>query len=87
MVQLERNMETQIRDAFLRFMCTCFYDYKQYLCRPNQLSTDASSLFKLDDFLGSRNSSYRKFYLLVTNTQMFTKFIAEHSLLPSNALN
>ncbi len=44
-------------------------------------------MFKLDDFLRSRNSSYREFYSLVTNTQMFTKFIAEHSLLPSNALN
>ncbi|CAF1037250.1 unnamed protein product [Rotaria sp. Silwood1] len=43
-VQLERNMETRIRDIFLRFMCTCFYGYKRFLRQilrqPNQLSTD-----------------------------------------------
>ncbi|CAF4981048.1 unnamed protein product, partial [Rotaria sp. Silwood1] len=43
-VQLERNMETHIHDIFLRFMCTYFYGYKQFLRpilrRSNQLSTD-----------------------------------------------
>ncbi len=66
MVQLEREMETRIRDVFLRFMCTCFYGYRQFLRpilrKPNQLSTDASVLFQFDDFLHSRDSSYSKFY-------------------------
>ncbi|CAF4973085.1 unnamed protein product [Rotaria sp. Silwood1] len=49
-VQLERNMETRIRDIFLRFMCTCFYGYKRFLRQilrqPNQLSTDVSICFR-----------------------------------------
>ena len=91
MVQLERNMETRIRDAFLRFMCTCFYGYKQFLRpilrRPNELSTDASVLFEFDNFLRSRDSSYSKFYSYVLRTQMFIRFIEERSFLSSSTLN
>jgi len=91
MVQLERNMETQIRDAFLRFMCTCFYGYKQFLrpilSRPNQLSTDASVRFEFDSFLRSRDSSYSRFYSYVLHTQMFSRFIEERSFLSSSTLN
>ncbi|CAF2460586.1 unnamed protein product [Rotaria sp. Silwood2] len=91
MIQLERNMETRIRDVFLRFMCTCFYGYKQFLRpilrRPNQLSTDASVLFEFDKFLLSRDSSYAKFYLFILRTQMFSRFIEERSFLSSSTLN
>jgi hypothetical protein len=91
MVQLERNMEIRIRDAFLRFMCTCFYGYKQFLRpilrRPNELSTDASVLFEFDNFLRSRDSSYSKFYSYVLRTQMFIRFIEERSFLSSSTLN
>ncbi|CAF3448200.1 unnamed protein product [Rotaria sp. Silwood1] len=91
MIQLERNMETRIRDVFLRFMCTCFYGYKQFLRpilrRPNQLSTDASVLFEFDSFLHSRDSSYAKFYSYVLRTQMFSRFIEERSFLSSSTLN
>ncbi|CAF1170719.1 unnamed protein product [Rotaria magnacalcarata] len=91
MVQLERNMETRIREVFLRFMCTCFYGYKQFLRpilrRPNQLSTDASVLFEFDSFLHSRDSSYSKFYSHILHTQMFSRFIEERSFLSSSTLN
>ncbi|CAF1357891.1 unnamed protein product, partial [Rotaria sordida] len=91
MIQLERNMETRIRDVFLRFMCTCFYGYKQFLRpilrRPNQLSTDASVLFEFDSFLHSRDSSYAKFYSYILRTQMFSRFIEERSFLSSSTLN
>lgn len=91
MVQLERTMETRIREAFLRFMCTCFYGYKQFLRpilrRPNQLSTDASVLFQFDKFLHSRDSSYSNFYSHILHTQMFIKFIEERSFLSSSTLN
>ena len=91
MVQIERQMETSIRDVFLRFMCTCFYGYQQYLRpivnRPNALSTDASTLFNFDDFRRSRDSSHSKFYSCITLTQMFIRFIEERSFLSSSTLN
>lgn len=91
MVQLERQIETRIRDAFLHFMCICFYGYKQYLRpilrRPNQLSTDAAVLFEFDGFLNSRDSSYSKFYSHILRTQMFSRFIEERSFLSSSTLN
>jgi hypothetical protein len=91
MVQVERDMETRIRDVFLRFMCTCFYGYRQFLRpilrKPNQLSTDASVLFQFDDFLHSRDSSYSKFYSHILGTQMFSHFIEERSFLSSSTLN
>ena len=90
-VQIERDMETHIREVFLRFMCTCFYGYKQFLRpilrRPNQLSTDASVLFDFDSFLRSRDSSYSKFYAYIVRTQMFSRFIEERSFLSSSTLN
>jgi hypothetical protein len=91
MVQVERDMETRIREAFLRFMCTCFYGYRQFLRpilrKPNQLSTDASVLFDFDSFLHSRDSSNSKFYLHLLKTQMFSRFIEERSFLSSSTLN
>ena len=91
MVQVERDMETRIRDAFLRFMCACFYGYRQFLRpilrRPNQLSTDASVLFEFDSFLHSRESSNSKFYSIILRTQMFSRFIEERSFLSSSTLN
>lgn len=91
MIQLEREMETRIRDVFLRFMCTCFYGYKQFLRpilrRPNQLSTDAAVLFQFDEFLHSRDSSYLKFYSYILKTQMFIRFIEDRSFLSSSTLN
>ncbi len=91
MVKVERDMETRIRDVFLRFMCTCFYGYRQFLRpilrKPNQLSTDASVLFEFDSFLHSRDSSYSKFYSYILRTQMFSRFIEERSFLSSSTLN
>jgi hypothetical protein len=91
MVQIERNMETHIREVFLRFMCTCFYGYKQFLRpitpEPNQLSTDGSVLFDFDKFLQSRDSSCSKFYSHILHTQMFSSFIQERSLLSSSTIN
>ncbi len=91
MVQLERDMETRIRDVFLRFMCACFYGYKQFLQpivrRPNISSTDVSDRFNRDGFLRSRDSSCSKFYSYLTATQMFSRFIEERSFLSSSTLN
>ncbi|UJR37238.1 hypothetical protein I4U23_029947 [Adineta vaga] len=99
-VQLERSMETRIRDAFLRFMCTCFSGYQEYLCpivrRPNLTSTDASHLFDFDlflssresaNFLHSRGSSSSEFFSILLRTQMATRFIEERSFLSSSTLN
>lgn len=91
MIQLERQLETRLREVFLRFMCTCFYGYEQYLRpilrRPNQTSTDAAVLFEFETFLHSRDSSYTKFYTYLLKTQMFSKFIEERSFLSSSTLN
>lgn len=91
MIQLERQMETRIREVFLRFMCTCFYGYEQYLRpirrKPNQTSTDAAVLFEFENFLRSRDSSYTKFYTFLLRTQMFSRFIEERSFLSSSTLN
>lgn len=91
MVLFEREIEARIREVFLRFMCTCFYGYKQFLRpilrRPNQLSTDASVLFEFENFLHSRDSSYLKFYSYILKTQMFIRFIEDRSFLSSSTLN
>ena len=90
-IQLERSMETRIRDAFLRFMCTCFCGYQDYLCpivgRPNLTSTDASHLFNFENFLLSRGSSSVEFFSIILHTQMFSRFIEERSFLSSSTLN
>ncbi|CAF0994016.1 unnamed protein product [Adineta ricciae] len=99
-IQLERRMETRIRDAFLRFMCTCFCGYQDYLCpivgRPNLTSTDASHLFNFENFLHSREtssflhsrgSSSAEFFSNILHTQMFSRFIEERSFLSSSTLN
>lgn len=91
MVQTERQIENRIREVFLRFMCACFYGYKQFLRpirrRPNSSSTDAAALFDFDGFLRSRDSSCAKFYSHIVRTQMFIRFIEERSFLSSSTLN
>ncbi|CAF3583700.1 unnamed protein product [Adineta steineri] len=91
MVKTERVMETRIREVFLRFMCTCFSGYEQFLRpitrRPNLSSTDASLLFDFDKFLHSRGSSDSRFYSHIVHTQMFARFIEERSFLSSSTLN
>lgn len=99
-VQLERSIETRIRDVFLRFMCTCFCGYQEFLRpivrRPNASSTDASHLFDFQrflhsrqsaNFLHSRGSSSSEFFTDILHTQMFSRFIEERSFLSSSTLN
>ena len=40
---------------------------------------DTSSLFDIEGFVRSRDKAYHKFYNLLVNTQMFSKFIEERS--------
>ncbi|KAG9509508.1 DENN domain-containing protein 4C, partial [Fragariocoptes setiger] len=82
-VQYERQLELEIREAFVRFMATILRDFRSYLLpitkAPTIGTTDPSSLFNLDGFLKSRDRNYSQFYQLITKTQMFTHYIEERS--------
>lgn len=78
-----RQIETEIQDAFLYFMASILKDFRQYLkpiITPKVGATDPTSLFDVEGFLNSRDQNYYDFYLALTKTQMFTKFIEERSL-------
>ena len=46
---------------------------------PKVGAMDVSNLFNQSEFLASRDKNYHKFYALLMQTQMFTKFIEERS--------
>lgn len=80
----DRQIETEIQEAFLYFMAQILKDFRQYLkpitAAPRVGATDASSLFDIEGFLQSRPASYQPFYDALLRTQMFTRFIEERSL-------
>uniref|UniRef100_UPI00358DF4B1 C-myc promoter-binding protein-like isoform X2 n=1 Tax=Myxine glutinosa TaxID=7769 RepID=UPI00358DF4B1 len=80
--------EMEIQEAFLWFMVALLRGYRPFL-QPimqgsSEKATDASSLFDLQGFLRSRDRSYQKFYMQLTKTQMFIRFIEECSFAGDN---
>ena len=79
----EMTLEMEIREAFLRFMVQILSGYSSCLVpirnMPTVGATDVSNLFNQSDFIASRDKNYHKFYALLMQTQMFTKFIEERS--------
>ncbi len=81
--KIERQIELEIQEAFIRFMASILRNFRCYLLpitsAPTVGATDPSSLFDLQGFLKSRDKNHHKFYTLLMRTQMFTRFIEERS--------
>ncbi|XP_017770333.1 PREDICTED: DENN domain-containing protein 4C isoform X2 [Nicrophorus vespilloides] len=79
----ERVEELEIQEAFLRFMAMTLKGYRSYLLpiikAPTVGTTDPQALFKLNEFLKSRDKAHHKFFSLLMHTQMFIRFIEERS--------
>ncbi|KAK1795252.1 hypothetical protein P4O66_010424 [Electrophorus voltai] len=79
----QKQLELEIREAFLRFMSCLLRGYRSFLLpitqAPSDRTTDCSSLFNLQGFLKSRERTQQRFYSQLTKTQMFTQFIEECS--------
>ncbi|XP_075787613.1 DENN domain-containing protein 4C isoform X3 [Pelodiscus sinensis] len=77
------ELEMEIQEAFLRFMASILKGYRTFLKpitqAPSNKATAADSLFDLQGFLKSRDRAYTKFYMLLTKTQIFSRFIEECS--------
>uniref|UniRef100_A0A8C3TIR3 DENN domain containing 4C n=1 Tax=Chelydra serpentina TaxID=8475 RepID=A0A8C3TIR3_CHESE len=77
------ELEMEIQEAFLRFMASILKGYRTFLKpiiqAPSNKTTAADSLFDLQGFLKSRDRAYTKFYMLLTKTQIFSRFIEECS--------
>ncbi|MEE6459002.1 hypothetical protein FKM82_000499 [Ascaphus truei] len=77
------QLEMEIQEAFLRFMASILKGYRYYLKpitqAPSNKATAANSLFNHQGFLKSRDRAHMKFYLLLTRTQFFIRFIEECS--------
>uniref|UniRef100_A0A7E4W0N1 UDENN domain-containing protein n=1 Tax=Panagrellus redivivus TaxID=6233 RepID=A0A7E4W0N1_PANRE len=80
-----KNMEVQIREAFLRFMCSLMSDYTRYLkpimSRPNEDENYAQARFNLEKFLATRDVNSTEFYKRFSETQCFMQFIKERSFM------
>ncbi|CAG2163408.1 unnamed protein product [Oppiella nova] len=81
--KMERKLEFEIQEAFIRFMATILRNFRSYLLpitrAPTVGATDPTSLFDMQGFLKSRDKNYHKFYSSIMKTQMFTRFIEERS--------
>lgn len=79
----DKNLEQRIQEAFLRFMASILRGYRNYLVpiskAPKIGATDPNALFKLSEFLRSRDKSHHKFFQHMMRTQMFIRFIEERS--------
>nr|XP_045004620.1 DENN domain-containing protein 4C isoform X1 [Jaculus jaculus] len=77
------QLEMEIQEAFLRFMASILKGYRTYLRpiteAPSNKATAVDSLFDRQGFLKSRDRAYTKFYTLLSNTQIFIRFIEECS--------
>ncbi|KAL8203101.1 UNVERIFIED_CONTAM: DENN domain-containing protein 4C [Gekko kuhli] len=77
------QFEMEIQEAFLRFMASVLKGYRTFLKpitqAPSNKATAADSLFDLQGFLKSRDRAYTKFYIALTKTQIFSRFIEECS--------
>ncbi|GBP34415.1 DENN domain-containing protein 4C [Eumeta japonica] len=79
----EQALELEIQEAFLRFMAQTLKGYRSYLVpitkAPTVGTTDPHALFHMEAFLASREKTQQRFFALMMNTQMFTRFIEERS--------
>ncbi|XP_069782637.1 DENN domain-containing protein 4C isoform X3 [Narcine bancroftii] len=77
------SLEMEIQEAFLRFMASILKGYRTYLKpitqAPSEKATSANSLYDLQGFLKSRDRTHQKFFVQLTKTQMFIRFIEECS--------
>ncbi|XP_053154407.1 DENN domain-containing protein 4C isoform X2 [Hemicordylus capensis] len=77
------QFEMEIQEAFLRFMASILKGYRTFLRpitqAPSNKATASDSLFDLQGFLKSRDRAYTKFYVGLTKTQIFSRFIEECS--------
>ncbi|NWX92936.1 DEN4C protein, partial [Nothoprocta pentlandii] len=77
------ELEMEIQEAFLRFMASILKGYRTFLKpitqAPSNKATAAESLFDHQGFLKSRDRAYTKFYMHLTKTQLFSRFIEECS--------
>lgn len=64
--------------------------YRSYLLpivkAPTVGTTDPDALFRLNDFLKSREKAHHKFFTSVMHTQMFIRFIEERSFVTDGDL-
>ncbi|XP_068519371.1 DENN domain-containing protein 4B isoform X2 [Anas acuta] len=78
-----KQLELEIRAAFLRFMACLLKGYRSFLQpiapAPPEKSRETASLFLLQGFLKSRDRAYQKFYGQLLRTQLFTQFIEDCS--------
>ncbi|XP_041041743.1 DENN domain-containing protein 4C isoform X1 [Carcharodon carcharias] len=77
------SLEVEIQESFLRFMASVLKGYRTYLKpitqAPSEKTTSVNSLYDLQGFLKSRDRAHHKFYIQLTKTQMFIRFIEECS--------
>ena len=82
----EQEIEVLIQEAFLTFTASILNGYSNFL-QPiisKHTNPDTSTLFDVDGFVKSRDRSYQKFFHMLVNTQMFSKFIEERSFVSDN---
>ena len=68
-LQNNRNLELQIRDAFIDVFVEMFQDYAKYLS-----FVDQDTVFNKALFLEKKSSSEKKFYNEIIDTQLFQQF-------------
>ncbi|XP_078070390.1 DENN domain-containing protein 4C isoform X4 [Mustelus asterias] len=77
------SLEMEVQESFLRFMASVLKGYRTYLKpitqAPSEKTTSINSLYDLQGFLKSRDRAHHKFYIQLTKTQMFIRFIEECS--------
>ncbi|XP_043917018.1 DENN domain-containing protein 4C [Protopterus annectens] len=77
------SLEMEIQETFLRFMASILKGYRAYLKPitrvPSKKATAADSLFDHQGFLKSRDRAHQKFYMALTKTQIFIRFVEECS--------
>lgn len=90
-LQIEKKLELEIQEAFVRFMASILRGFRSYLLpitrAPTVGATDPTSLFDFEGFLMSRDRNYNQFYHLITKTQMFTHYIEERSFVSDKDTN
>ncbi|KAK7074904.1 DENN domain-containing protein 4B [Halocaridina rubra] len=83
MKRKEQQLDLEIQEAFLRFTATILKGYSNYLLpivsAKAGATCDTASLFDMEAFVKSRDRAYHRFYQLLVNTQLFSKFIEERS--------
>ena len=78
----QQILETQIQEAFLRFMACIMRGYDEHLLpaqAPSRQATYLTSLFDFESFRRSRDKASRPLFAQMLDTQHFCRFIEERS--------